>query len=128
MANVKYLSYDGLQHYDAKIKDFILKGFANGISVDQNEENNIINLSANYVINNVATSSIIATSEINLATTTLAGLMSKDDKVKLNSIATGAEVNQNAFSTIRVNNTPIKSDQKEDVLKIFSGSNITHLL
>lgn len=42
MANVKYLSYDGLQHYDAKIKDFILKGFANGISVDQNEENNII--------------------------------------------------------------------------------------
>lgn len=51
--------------------------------------------------------------------------MSKDDKVKLNSIATGAEVNQNAFSTIRVNNTPIKSDQKEDVLNIFSGSNIT---
>lgn len=125
MANVKYLSYDGLQHYDAKIKDFILKGFANGVSVDQNEENNIINLSANYVINNVATSSIIATSEINLATTALAGLMSKDDKTKLNSIASGAEVNQNAFSKITIGNTTITADQKTDTLTIVAGDNIT---
>lgn len=125
MANVKYLSYDGLQHYDAKIKDFILKGFANGVSVDQNEENNIINLSANYEINNVATSSIIASAEINLATTALAGLMSKSDKAKLNNIATGAEVNQNAFSNIVVGNTTITADKKTDTLTIVGGDNIT---
>lgn len=125
MANVKYLSYDGLKQYDAKIKDFILKGFANGVSVDQNEENNIINLSANYVINNVATSSIIATGEINLATTTLAGLMSKDDKTKLNGIADGAEVNQNAFSKITIGSTTITADQKTDTLTIVAGDNIT---
>lgn len=125
MANVKYLSYDGLQHYDAKIKDFILKGFANGVSVDQNEENNIINLSANYEINNVATSSIIASAEINLATTVLAGLMSKDDKAKLNGIERGAEVNQNAFSNIAVGNTTITADKKTDTLTIVGGDNIT---
>lgn len=125
MANVKYLSYDGLKHYDAKLKDFILKGFANGVSVTQNEENNIVNLSANYVINNVATSSIIATAVINLATTSSAGLMSKSDKSKLNGIATGAEANQNAFSNIVVGSTTITADQKTDTLTIAAGSNIT---
>lgn len=127
MANVKYLSYDGLKHYDAKLKDFILKGFANGISVTYNEdeEYNIINLSANYEINNVATSSIIATAAINLATTSKAGLMSKSDKSKLNGIATGAEVNQNAFSKIKVGSTTIEAGEKTDTLTIAAGDNIT---
>ena len=125
MANVKYLSYDGLKHYDAKLKDFILKGFANGVSVTQNEENNIVNLSANYVINNVATSSIIATAAINLATTSKAGLMSKEDFSKLDSIEASAQVNQNAFSKIKVGSTTIEAGKKTDTLTIAAGDNIT---
>ena len=37
---------------------------------------------------------------IPLATTTAAGVMSKEDKSKLNGIDTGADVNQNAFATL----------------------------
>ena len=125
MANVKYLSYDGLKHYDAKLKDFILKGFANGISVTQNAENNIVNLTANYVINKAETSSIIATAVINLATTNEAGLMSKSDKSKLGDIEAGAQVNQNAFSKIKVGSTTIEAGEKTDTLTIAAGDNIT---
>ena len=39
---------------------------------------------------------------INAATTSLAGVMTKDDKAKLNGIASGAQVNQNAFSTFEL--------------------------
>ena len=125
MANVKYLSYDGLKHYDAKLKDFILKGFANGISVEHTEDNNIISLTANYVINNAETSSIIATAAINLATTTRDGLMARSDKSKLDTITASAEPNQNAFSNIVVGSTTITADQKTDTLTIAAGSNIT---
>lgn len=125
MANVKYLSYDGLKHYDAKLKDFILKGFANGISVTQVEENNSISLTANYVINNVATTSILATATINLATDENDGFMSKEDFSKLGGIAAGAEVNQNAFSKIKVGNTTIEASEETDMLTIVAGDNIT---
>jgi hypothetical protein len=39
------------------------------------------------------------------ATTSAAGLMSSTDKTKLNGIATGAEVNQNACGIIKVGST-----------------------
>lgn len=43
---------------------------------------------------------------------------------KLNGIATGAEVNQNAFSKIAVGSTTIESDTKTDTLTLV-GSNVT---
>lgn len=58
------------------------------------------------------------------ATTSAAGLMSSDDKTKLNGIATGAEVNQNAFSNIKVGSTTVAADAKTDTVE-FVGSNIT---
>ena len=51
--------------------------------------------------------------------------MSKEDKTKLNGIATGAEVNQNAFSNIVVGSTTVVADNKTDTLTIVAGKNMT---
>lgn len=59
------------------------------------------------------------------ATTSASGLMSSDDKTKLNGIATGAEVNQNAFSNIAIGNTTIAADSKTDTLTLVAGDNVT---
>ena len=59
------------------------------------------------------------------ATTSAAGLMSSADKTKLNGIATGAEVNQNAFSNIKVGETTIQADTKTDTLEIVGSDGVT---
>ena len=59
------------------------------------------------------------------ATTSKAGLMGADDKAKLNGIATGAEVNQNAFSNVTVGNVTVSADSKTDTLTLVAGSNVT---
>jgi len=47
------------------------------------------------------------------------------EKNKLSGIATGAEVNQNAFSNVKIGTTTIAADSKTDTLTIEAGSNIT---
>ena len=47
------------------------------------------------------------------------------DKTKLNGIATGAEVNQNAFSNVKVGSTTIPSTNKTDTIELVAGLNIT---
>lgn len=59
------------------------------------------------------------------ASTSTAGLMSAADKSKLNGIASGAEVNQNAFTNVVVGSTTISADSKTDTLTLTAGSNIT---
>lgn len=59
-----------------------------------------------------------------LATSTDNGLMSADDFKKLLSIATGAEVNQNAFSNIIVGDTTVSANSKTDSFTI-TGTNIS---
>lgn len=59
------------------------------------------------------------------ATTNASGLMSATDKTKLDSIASNAEVNQNAFTTVKVGTTSLVADSKTDTLTITAGSNIT---
>lgn len=44
---------------------------------------------------------------------------------KLNGIAAGAEVNQNAFSNVKVGSTTVAADAKTDTLEFVAGSNIT---
>ena len=60
-----------------------------------------------------------------LATATKDGLMSKTDKSKLDGVAAGAEVNQNAFSKIVVGSTTIIADTEIDTLTLVAGTNIT---
>ena len=47
------------------------------------------------------------------------------DKSKLSGIASGAEVNQNAFSNVKVGSTTIAADAKTDTLTLAAGTNIT---
>lgn len=65
-------------------------------------------------------------SDLSAVTTTEGdtGLMTAADKTKLNGVATGAEVNQNAFSNIKVGSTIVEADGKTDTLE-FEGSNVT---
>jgi hypothetical protein len=58
------------------------------------------------------------------ATTTDSGFMSAADKAKLDGIESGAEVNQNAFSQVKVGSSTIAADSKTDVLELAAGSNI----
>ena len=52
------------------------------------------------------------------------GSMSKEDKAKLDGIATGAEVNQNAFSEILVNDSIISADAKTDHFQVIGSNGI----
>lgn len=58
------------------------------------------------------------------ATTSSNGLMSSSDKSKLDGIAEGAEVNQNAFGNVKVGNATIEADSKTDTLEIAGGTGI----
>ena len=51
--------------------------------------------------------------------------MSAADKTKLDGIATGAEVNQNAFSNVAVGSTTVSADSKTDTLTLVAGPNVT---
>lgn len=58
------------------------------------------------------------------ATSSSDGLMSKEDKIKLDTIKENAEENQNTFANIAVGSTTISADLKTDTLTIKSGTNI----
>ena len=47
------------------------------------------------------------------------------EKNKLAGIASGAEVNQNAFSNVKVGTTTIAADSKTDTVELVAGSNVT---
>ena len=53
------------------------------------------------------------------------GLMTAADKQKLNGIASGAEINQNAFSNVKVGSTTVSADTKTDTLEIVAGGATT---
>lgn len=61
----------------------------------------------------------------NNASTSSDGFMSASDKTKLNGVATGAEVNQNAFGNVAVGSTTLQADNKQDTLYINAGNNIS---
>lgn len=60
-----------------------------------------------------------------VATTSTNGLMSSIDKTKLDGVATGAQVNQNAFSNVKVGATIVAADGPTDTLELIAGTNIT---
>ena len=59
------------------------------------------------------------------ATTAANGLMSSTDKIKLNSVASSAEVNQNAFSNIKVGSSTVAADSKTDTFTLVGSGSIS---
>lgn len=59
------------------------------------------------------------------ASSSAKGLMSSAHYSKLEGIASGAEVNQNAFSNVKIGSTTIAADSKTDTLTLTAGSNVT---
>ena len=59
------------------------------------------------------------------ATTDTSGWMSSADKAKLNGVASNAEVNQNAFSNVKVGTTTVAADSKMDTLELKNGTGIS---
>lgn len=83
------------------------------------------NLNAEKLGGNLASAFATAAHTHTVVTTSSDGIMLATDKVKINGIATGAEVNQNAFSNVLVGGVTIASDSKTDTLEIVAGSGIT---
>lgn len=52
-------------------------------------------------------------------------LMTADERTKLEGVATGAEVNQNAFAKVKVGTTTITAAAKQDTLEIEAGEGVT---
>lgn len=85
------------------------------------------NTNLNAALLNGKASSYFATSNHTHTTATQSsnGYMSNADKKKLDGIASGAEVNQNAFANVKVGSTTIQADAKQDTLELAAGANIS---
>jgi microcystin-dependent protein len=84
-----------------------------------------VNLNAEELGGNLASAFAVSGHTHAAATGSSNGFMSNTDYTKLSGIATGAEVNQNAFSNVLVGATTIQADAKTDTLEIVNGANIT---
>ncbi len=82
------------------------------------------NLNAEKLGGNLASAFATAGHTHAVATSSSNGMMSNTDKAKLDTVAAGAEVNQNAFSNILVGSTTIQADGKTDTLEMVAGTNI----
>lgn len=60
-----------------------------------------------------------------VATTSVAGFLSAQDKSKLDGIAAGAEKNQNAYSRVQVGGTAIDATASTSAFKIGGGTNVS---
>ena len=52
------------------------------------------------------------------------GLMTKEDKIRLDKIQNNSEVNQNAFNVINANTIKIEAKSKNDILRLSNGKDI----
>jgi microcystin-dependent protein len=84
-----------------------------------------VNLNADKLDGNDASAFATAGHSHGTATSSSNGLMSNTDKAKLDGIAAGAEVNQNAFGNVKVGTTTIQADSESDTLEIAAGTGIT---
>ena len=91
------------------------------------ESNGVVNknLNADLLDGYEASAFAAASHTHSAATTSTAGLMSAADKTKMDGIAIGAQVNQNAFSNVVVGTTTLQADSVTDTLTLTAGTNIS---
>ena len=133
------ITFDLLSRYDGKIKNWIRalkatttrdglmskedKATLDGLVSTGGEANVIEDVTVNGQSSTITNK--VAAITIPEASTSASGVMSADDKSKLNNIAANAEVNQNAFSNVKVGSTTIQADSETDTLEFVAGSNVT---
>ena len=112
MANIKYLTLEGLTHFKSKID----KTFAAHLTGDRTKEG--VNI---FLRNNVKTGDayeVLDSISIPAVSESGAGVMTTDQLVRLNASATAA------FSNIQVGSTKITANSVSDTLTVTSGSGI----
>ena len=147
MAATKYLDQAGLTYLWNKIKSYVGDGIDNifyfkkisGVngSNQSTSSDASSNLSEIVFANGTGKSSLVlseqttgsGTNTVSKAVITLNSPNSLSDldstaATKLGGIATGAEVNQNAFSNVKVGSTTIAADGKTDTLELVAGTGI----
>ena len=99
-----------------------------GIATNANKtvvDSALSSTSTNPVENKVVKAALDTKAGLDVATSVANGLMSSTDKSKIDGIAAGAEVNQNAYSKITVGTTEIAATSKTDNITIVAGNNVT---
>lgn len=122
----KYLDYEGLRHFWGKIKKWVSEYVY--ITYDEDNNNNIVSRTVHVgdktlTVHKWALESTPPNLD-DISEGTTNKHFTATDKSRLSSIQDGAEVNQNAFSTVKIDSTDIVSDQKTDTLTIVAGNNI----
>jgi hypothetical protein len=82
------------------------------------------NLNADLLDGYEASAFATASHTHSAATASTAGFMSAADKTKLDGVAAGAQVNQNAFGKVAVSTTTLQADSVTDTLTLTAGTNI----
>lgn len=83
------------------------------------------NAASTYLTKATAASTYALTGHTHTAATeSAAGFLSTADKTKLDGIASGAEVNQNAFSIVTVGSSSATASAEQDTLILVPGTNI----
>lgn len=90
-----------------------------------NNGNENINLNAGMLNGKTSSDFAPKSHSHDVATQDSNGYMSNADKRKLDGIASGAEVNQNAFANVKVGSNTIQADAKQDTLELAAGTNIS---
>lgn len=104
--------------YDSTNKKIVLT-LQNGNTIDIPVGDLISGLQSEITSSNMLSSDLVDDTNHTHKFTTAA------DITKLAGIAIGAEVNQNAFSNVKVGSTTVAADTKTDTLELVAGSNVT---
>ena len=117
MSVMKFLDIEGLSTFLNQIKN----KFVSKENVDSSLSSSSTNPVQNKVINTALNNKVDKVSGKQLSTNDY----TTTEKNKLAGIASGAEVNQNAYANIKVGSTTIAADAKSDTLELVAGTNVT---
>lgn len=119
----KYLDSTGLTYFWSKIKAWV----GNYVKITSSTGKDTITAGTNsidvYDWAQASTKPSYTQDEISEGTTNKS--FTSTEKTKLSGIASGAEVNQNAFSNVKVGTSTIAADGKTDTLELVAGDNVT---